>query len=69
MIKVVQDKELKETQNMNTYIMYIEVYNEVVENAQTRQKTMMTMETTTDVLLLKQLQQLKTNVDQIKEDS
>lgn len=62
LIKVVQDKELKETQNMNTYI---EVYNEVVENAQTRQKTMMTMETATNVLLLKPLQQLKTDVDQI----
>ncbi|VDH94202.1 Hypothetical predicted protein [Mytilus galloprovincialis] len=62
LIKIVQDKELKEIQNMNAYI---EVYNEVVENGQTLQTNMMTMETTADVLLLKKLQQLETDVEQI----
>ncbi|CAC5405739.1 unnamed protein product [Mytilus coruscus] len=61
LIKLVQDKEHKEIQNMSAYS---EVYEGVVENCQTWQTNIKKMETTTDVLLLKKLKQLKTDVEQ-----
>ncbi|CAC5408087.1 unnamed protein product [Mytilus coruscus] len=62
LIKLVRVKEQKRIQNILTYR---EVYKEAVENCQTMQKNIKTMETTTDFLLLKKLKQLKTDVDQI----
>ncbi|VDI29368.1 Hypothetical predicted protein [Mytilus galloprovincialis] len=62
LIKEVQNKEHKEIQNMSTYS---EVNEGVVENCETWQKDIKTMETTADILLFKKLKQLKPEVDQI----
>ncbi|CAC5402512.1 unnamed protein product [Mytilus coruscus] len=60
LIKLVQDKEQKETQNMTAYS---EVYKGVAENCQTWQNNIKKMETTADIILLNKLKQLKTDVD------
>ncbi|XP_052075977.1 E3 ubiquitin-protein ligase TRIM36-like [Mytilus californianus] len=62
LIKEVQDKEQKEIKSMSAYC---EVYEGVVENCHTWQKKIKKMETTSDILMLKKLKQLKSDVDQI----
>ncbi|VDI42556.1 Hypothetical predicted protein [Mytilus galloprovincialis] len=62
LIKLVQDKEQKEMQNMTAYR---EVYKGVVEKCETLQKKISTMETTANVPLFKKLKQLETDCDQL----
>ncbi|XP_071128203.1 transcription intermediary factor 1-beta-like [Mytilus edulis] len=62
LIKLVQDKEQRETQNMTAYS---EVYKGVAENCQTWQSNTKKMKTTADILLLNKLKQLKYDFDQI----
>lgn len=61
LIKEVQDKEQKKIQNMTAYR---ELNEGVVENCETWQTDINTMETRADILLLKKLKQLKPEVDQ-----